>query len=83
MSDSERGHDHQHQLRTPTSQLPHEEKLKRQERHMQVLTGALLLVLAMLVYSAIFDIDNWSEWIVFGAICATAIGAVIAVQTRG
>lgn len=75
--------DHEHRLRTPTSELPHEEKLKRQQRHMQILTGALLLVLAMLVYSAIFDLDNWSEWVVFGAICATAVGAVIAVQTRG
>ena len=49
---------------------------------MQILTGVMLLVLAMLVYSALFDLDNWSEWVVFGAICATAIGTVIAVNTR-
>ena len=45
-------------------------------------TLLMLLVLAMLVYSALFDLDNWSEWVVFGAICATAIGTVIAVNTR-
>ncbi len=82
MTDPQESRHHEHHLRTPTNELPHEEKLKRQERHMQILTGVMLLVLAMLVYSALFDLDNWSEWLVFGAICATAIGTVIAVNTR-
>jgi hypothetical protein len=82
MTDPQESRHHEHHLRTPTNELPHEEKLKRQERHMQIVTGVMLLVLAMLVYSALFDLDNWSEWVVFGAICATAIGTVIAVNTR-
>lgn len=73
---------HPHLHHTPTSQLPHEEKLKRQERHLQILTGVLLLVLLMLVYSAAFDLDNWSEWVVFGGICSVAIGTIIAVNTH-
>lgn len=71
-----------HGLRTPTSQLPHAEKVARQQRHIQMLTGALLLVLAMLAYSAAFDLDHWAEWIVFGAIVVTAVGAGIAVNTH-
>ncbi len=82
MTDPQESRHHEHHLRTPTNELPHEEKLKRQERHMQIVTGVMLLVLAMLVYSALFDLDNWSEWVVFGAICVTAIGTVIAVNTR-
>ncbi len=42
----------------------------------------LLLVLLMLVYSAAFDLDNWSEWVVFGGICSVAIGTIIAVNTH-
>ena len=83
MNDSQASRHHEHHLRTPTSELPHEEKLKRQARHMQILTGVMLLVLAMLVYSALFDLDSWSEWVVFGAICATTVGTIIAVHTRG
>jgi pheromone shutdown protein TraB len=71
-----------HHLRTPTSQLPHEEKLKRQQFHLRVLMGVLLLVLAMLAYSAAFDLDHWAEWIVFGGIVFTAIGVMIAVNPR-
>ena len=82
MTDPQESRHHAHHLRTPTSELPHQEKLKRQQRHMQILTVVMLLVLAMLVYSALFDLDSWSEWVVFGAICATAIGTVIAVNTR-
>jgi hypothetical protein len=82
MTDPQESRHHEHHLRTPTNELPHEEKLKRQERHMQILTGVMLLVLAMLVSSALFDLVICSEWVVFGAICATAIGTVIAVNTR-
>ncbi len=67
---------------TPTSQLHHEEKLKRQERHLQILTVVLLLVLAMLAYSAAFDLDNWSEWVVLGGICSVAVGTIIAINTH-
>lgn len=71
-----------HHLRTPTSQLPHAEKIARQERHIEILTGVLLLVLLMLAYSAAFDLDHWAEWIVFGGIVFTAVGAGIAVNTH-
>lgn len=43
----------------------------------------LLLVLALLVYIALVDLDNWADWIVLGMICTTAVGAVIAIQARG
>ncbi len=79
MTDPQASRHHEHHLRTPTNELPHEEKLKRQRRHLQVLTGVMLLVLAMLVYSVLTAIDTWSEWVVFGAICATAVGTMIAV----
>ena len=77
------GRREQHHLRTPTSQLPHAEKVKRQELHIEILSVVLILVLLLLVYSAAFDLDHWAEWIVFGAIVATAIGAGIAVNTHG
>ena len=41
----------------------------------------MLLVLAMLAYSALFDLDSWSEWVEFGAICSVAVGTIIAVST--
>jgi membrane protein YdbS with pleckstrin-like domain len=82
MTDPQASRHHEHHLRTPTNELSHEEKLKRQARHMQILSGVMLLVLAMLIYSAIFNLDSWSEWVVFGAICATTIGTMIAVNTR-
>jgi hypothetical protein len=43
----------------------------------------LVLVLLMLAYASIFDLDSWAEWTVLGAICFTALGALIAVNTRG
>lgn len=76
--DQEHGHLHH----TPASQLPHAEKIRRQERHLQFLTGALILVLVMLAYSAVFDLDNWSEWVVLGGICSVAVGTIIAVNTH-
>lgn len=81
MTDPQQHEDHARHVRTPTSQLPHAEKMKRQERHLQILTVALLLVLLMLGYSAVFDLDNWSEWVVLGGICTVAIGTIIAVHT--
>jgi hypothetical protein len=70
-------------LRTPTSQLTHEEKLRRQQLHMNALTGALVLVLLMLGYAAAFDLDHPAEWIVLGGICFTAVGVMVAVHTAG
>jgi membrane protein YdbS with pleckstrin-like domain len=83
MTDPQR-HEHRQgrHLRTPTSQLSHEQKLRRQERHIEVLSGALILVLAMLAYAAIFDLDHPAEWVVFAGICVTALGAMIALRTR-
>ena len=82
--ESEGAHEEQHHRlhHTPTSQLHHDEKIKRQERHLQILTGVLLLVLLMLGYSAAFDLDNWSEWVVLGGICSVAVGTIIAVNTH-
>ena len=82
MTDPQASRHHEHHLRTPTNELPHEEKLKRQARHLQILSAVMLLVLAMLVYSAIFNLVSWSEWVVFGAFCATSVGTMIAVNTR-
>lgn len=82
-NDQERGAARHGRLHhTPTSQLPHEEKLKRQDRHLRLLTSILILVLAMLAYSAAFDLDNWSEWVVLGAISSLAVGVIIAVNTH-
>jgi hypothetical protein len=72
----------EHHVRTPTHELSHEERLKRERFHTTVLTVALLGVLAMLAYSAAFDLDHAAEWIVFGGICFTALGAIVAVRTR-
>ena len=78
-TDSPEHPDHPH-VRTPTSQLPHAEKLERQRRQLQMLTGALVVVLILLAYSAARDLNHWAEWIVFGAIVGTAIGMMIAVR---
>lgn len=83
MTDPQKHESHrEHHIRTPTSQLPHEEKIRRQQRHITMLTIGLLGVLALLAYSAIFDLDHWSEWVVFGAIVATAVGFIIAAQSQ-
>jgi hypothetical protein len=55
--------------------------VRRQQRHLQILTVVLLAVLAMLAYAAAFDLDHWAEWIVLGGICFTALGTIIAVHT--
>ena len=73
---------HSHHLRTPTSQLPHAEKVRRQERHVEILSVVLLAVLAMLVYSAIFDLDHWAEWVDFGGVVAAAVGAGITIRSH-
>jgi len=75
-------HHHEHHVRTPTGELSHEEKLARQRRHIATLSIVLVLVLLMLVYASIFDLNSWPEWAVLGAICITAVGALVAVNTR-
>lgn len=75
-------HHREHHLRTPTHELPHEEKLRRQQTHMRVLTIVIVLLLALLAYAAAFDLDSWAEWLVFGGICSVAVGAIIAVSPR-
>ena len=83
MTDPQRHESHrEHHMRTPTSELPHEERLRRQQRHITMLTVGLLGVLAMLAYSAAFDLDHWAEWVVLGAIVFTAIGFIIAAQSQ-
>jgi uncharacterized BrkB/YihY/UPF0761 family membrane protein len=83
MTDPQKHEAHrEHHPRTPTSQLPHEEKIRRQQRHVTILTVLLIAVLLMLAYSAAFDLDHWAEWVVLGGICATAIGFIIAAQSQ-
>jgi hypothetical protein len=76
-----RGH-HEHHVRTPTDELSHTDKLERQRTHIWILTGALVVLLVGVVYSAAFDLDSAAEWIVLGAIVFTAAGMTIAVHTR-
>jgi hypothetical protein len=73
----------EHHVRTPTGELSHQERLARQRLHITVMSGVLVLVLGMLAYASIFDLNSWAEWVVLGAICVTALGALIAVNTRG
>jgi len=76
-------HHREHHVRRPTGELSHEEKLARQRLHMTIMSGVLVAVLLMLAYASIFDLDSWAEWVVLGAICVTALGTLIAVNTRG
>jgi hypothetical protein len=81
-TDPQRPHHRAHHVRTPTVELSHDRKLRRQQAHIRLLTLALVAVLALLAYAAAFDIDHWAEWIVLGGICAAAIGFMIAVHSR-
>ena len=81
-TDPQHPHRREHRVRTPTGELTHEQKLHRQQAHIRLLTLALVAVLALLVYAAAFDLDHWAEWIVFGGICATAVGFTVAVHSR-
>ena len=81
MSDEpESSHEHHGPHHTPTHALPHEQKLARQRRHIQILSVVCVVVLAGLVYAAAFDLDSAAEWIVFAMIIVTVIGAMIAVH---
>jgi hypothetical protein len=88
MSEPAQPHDPQaqphqeHHLRTPTHELSHEERLARERFHTTVLSVVLVGVLAMLAYAAAFDLDHPAEWIVFGGICFTALGSIVAVKSR-
>jgi|GEM_PF-1797265 len=75
-------HHGERHVRTPTDELSHEGKLARQHTHITVLSAALILVLLMLAYAAAFDLDTVYEWIVLGAVCFTAVGVLVAVQSR-
>ncbi len=81
-TDPQRPRHRERHVRTPTDELSHEQKLHRQQAHIRLLTLGLVLVLALLAYAAAFDLDHWAEWVVFGGICATAVGFMIAVHSR-
>jgi hypothetical protein len=81
-TDPQRPHHRERHVRTPTGELSHEQMLRRERGHVRILTLALLAVLAMLAYAAAFDLNHWAEWIVFGGICAVAVGFMIAVHAR-
>ena len=75
------GEGSRHPLRTPTlPSSPTPTRSSASRRHLQLLTAVLVLVTATLAYAAFFDLDSAAEWIVFGAIVATVIGAMIAVH---
>lgn len=88
MTDEQRPHDpsapahREHHIRTPTHELSHEDRLRRERFHTTVLSVVLIGVLLMLAYAAAFDLDHPAEWIVLGGICFTALGSIIAVQSR-
>jgi uncharacterized membrane protein YcjF (UPF0283 family) len=81
-TDPQRPHHREHHVRTPSGELSHEARLRRQQAHIRLLTLGLILVLALLIYTAAFDLDHWAEWVVFGGICATAVGVMVAVHSR-
>ena len=81
-TDPQRPHHRERHLRTPSRELTHEQKLRRQRTHVNVLTLVLVAVLAMLAYAAAFDLNHWAEWIVFGGICFAAVGFMVAVRSR-
>jgi fatty acid desaturase len=81
-TDPQRPHHRERHVRTPTGELSRDLMLRRERGHVRILTLALLAVLAMLAYAAAFDLNHWAEWIVFGGICAVAVGFMIAVHAR-
>jgi hypothetical protein len=70
-----------HRRSTPTHALAHSDKVRREQRHVAMLSGALVGVLGMMSYAIAFDLNSWAEWIVFGAIVALAVGLIIAIDT--
>lgn len=81
-TDPQRAPHREHRLRTPTHELSHQERLERERVHTTVLSFVLVGVLAMLAYAAAFDLDHPAEWVVFGAIFATALGTIVAIKSR-
>jgi membrane protein YdbS with pleckstrin-like domain len=81
-TDPQAPHHREHHIRTPTDELSHERKLARQRTHVMTVSIVLVLVLLMLAYASAFDLNSWAEWAVLGAICVTAVGALIAVNVR-
>jgi hypothetical protein len=81
-TDPQRAPHREHHMRTPTHELSHDERVAREQFHVTVLSFVLLGTLAMLAYAAAFDIDHPGEWIVLGAISATALGTVVAIKSR-
>lgn len=81
-TDPQAPHRGEHHMRTPTGELTHEQKLRRQQTHINIFTLMLLALLALLVYAAIFDLDSWPEWVVLGGIASVAVGFMIAVHSR-
>jgi O-antigen/teichoic acid export membrane protein len=43
---------------------------------------AFCLLVAGLAYLVVSSADSWADWVVFGVIAATALGAAIAVHDR-
>lgn len=50
------------------------------EKGAAIYSVVALLIGALLSYAALQTIDNWSQWVVLGAIVVTTIGAMIALS---
>jgi hypothetical protein len=52
------------------------------ERRQPVQIALTIVICAALIYAVVKVATDWSDWIVFGVIVLTAIGAAIAVNQR-
>ncbi len=81
-TDPQAPHHGAHHVRTPTDEVAHDEKLRRQRTHRMVAVVLLVLLVAVLAYAAAFDLNSWAEWVVLGGIVGVVIGFMIAVYSR-
>jgi hypothetical protein len=54
--------------------------LRQQDTMVQVLI--FLAIVAGLAWAVLSNMDNWGDWVVFGVIVLTTIGAAIAIYPR-
>ena len=71
-----------HHVSTPTGELPHPAKVRRERRHIAMLNGTLAAVLLLLACTAAFDLNSWAEWTFVGAIAMVTVSVGVAVQTH-
>ena len=81
-SDPSASHHGKHHLRTPSEELGRWDKLRREAMHRRVLSGLLILILAVGGFALVVDLDSWPEWVVLGGILFTVVGVIIATSPR-